>query len=147
MKMGRRETPFLAPRNAARFNNGKHAHSYLCIHPQCKPAILLYFCTHMYSSTVRSQRMPKCRRARMKGEILQTLRSHHPSGGCSSRVYLPTQAVLKYLFIVQYCKIFKQREFGAATAHTAPPARRPDESAASQNLNLDKPESHGKLEP
>ena len=43
MKMGRRETPFLAPRNAARFNNGKHAHSYLCIHPQCKPAILLYF--------------------------------------------------------------------------------------------------------
>ena len=100
MKMGRRETPFLAPRNAARFNNGKHAHSYLCIHPQCKPAILLYFCTHMYSSKVRSQRMPKCRRARMKGEILQTLRSHHPSGGCSSRVYLPTQAVLKYLFIV-----------------------------------------------
>ena len=100
MKMGRRETPFLAPRNAARFNNGKHAHSYLCIHPQCKPAILLYFCTHMYSSTERSPRMPKCSRARMKGEILQTLRSHHPSGGCSSRVYLPTQAVLKYLFIV-----------------------------------------------
>ena len=60
MKMGRRETPFLAPRNAARFNNGKHAHSYLCIHPQCKPAILLYFCTHMYSSTERSPRMPKC---------------------------------------------------------------------------------------
>ena len=72
MKMGRRETPFLAPRNAARFNNGKHAHSYLCIHPQCKPAILLYFCTHMYSSTVRSPRMPKYSRARMKGEILQT---------------------------------------------------------------------------
>ena len=100
MKMGRRETPFLAPRNAARFNNGKHAHSYLCIHPQCKPAILLYFCAHMYSSTVRSPRMPKCSRARMKGEILQTLRPHHPSGGCSSRVYLPTQAVLKYLFVV-----------------------------------------------
>ena len=100
MKMGRRETPFLAPRNAARFNNGKHAHSYLCIHPQCKPAILLYFCTHMYSSTVRSPRMPKCSRARMKGEILQTLRLHHPSGGCSSRVYLPTQAVLKYLCVV-----------------------------------------------
>ena len=100
MKMGRRETPFLAPRNAARFNNGKHAHSYLCIHPQCKPAVLLYFCTHMYSSTVRSPRMPKCSRARMKGEILQTLRSHHPSGGCSSRVYLPTQAVLKYLCVV-----------------------------------------------
>ena len=106
--MGRRETPFLAPRNAARFNNGKQAHSYLCIHPQCKPAILLYFCTHMYSSTVRSPRMPKCSRARMKGEILQTLRSHHPSGGCSSRVYLPTQPVLRYLFVVQYCKIFKQ---------------------------------------
>ena len=58
-----------------------------------------------------------------------------------------SSAVLKYLFVVQYCTIFKQREFGAATAHTAPPARRPDESAASQNLNLDKPESHGKLKP